>query len=811
MLLLYALFWLMKKWVFIVVFLKLCVAYSQNTTYNLVLNNSFEIPKGNVANFILDSVFNTSKVPCWINAQNWTNYTPLPYPPLQFDSNYLVRPNVNFPDGVAGLLIKHQRYNSKPSVTSFAETKLLKRLSAGVTYFFSCYVNVLFTGIDSSANFHTNPRKLGLYFSAVPVNTSPNNLFGSIPVVDIAIDSFPNKLNNNWQKVNGVFTSNGTEEYLTIGVFDSSITNLQNYKGFDSLVNNLIVQPDSIIYYADLYLDEIKLIPLSDTSKIIENIIINDQDSVLSTHQITLCKNASITVKSGSYFNYLWSTGDTTQAIEITTANTYSVTVSNGCRTYTDTVIVVSDTDSLYLFADKASICIGDSTLICTKGVFEHFNWSTGDTLSCLLINSPGVFYCTATNTCGAKFDSITIDRSCECGDSLSLPLGYGICRDSSIVITAQTTPYMRLVWSTGDTTKSIIVDSIGIYYCTAYNTCDTFTDSVRVEFIAPVRSYKDTISICNQKAIWLNPIQNAQVVNYLWNTSSNTDSILVNTAGNYFCRVTGICNAVIDTFVVIDCEPSAEFLTANSTICTNNCIAFKDNSTGKPLKWHWYFEGGTPAYYDGQSPPPVCYAQVGKYKVSLAVESKFGYDSITKTDYIEVQEAPVKKQYIDTVFAVQYGNHLTLDACSKGNSYRWLPHTGDCDTCVQVAITPKQPIEKYTCIISTTEGCSDTCRYTINTEGIWGSIFVPNTFSPNGDGNNDVFEIFGNSINIVRLQIFNRWGEKVFETSDIHHQWDGYYKGELQPSGIYVYNLIYFSGISQVATNLKGSITLVR
>lgn len=91
------------------------------------------------------------------------------------------------------------------------------------------------------------------------------------------------------------------------------------------------------------------------------------------------------------------------------------------------------------------------------------------------------------------------------------------------------------------------------------------------------------------------------------------------------------------------------------------------------------------------------------------------------------------------------------------------------------------------------------------------GSIYVPNAFTPNGDGINDVFRIFGHCIKLQQLLIFNRWGEKVWDTDDMEVSWDGYYKGVLQPSGVYVYSLTYFIGNQIELKKLKGSITLVR
>ncbi|OQP51850.1 hypothetical protein A4H97_26985 [Niastella yeongjuensis] len=88
--------------------------------------------------------------------------------------------------------------------------------------------------------------------------------------------------------------------------------------------------------------------------------------------------------------------------------------------------------------------------------------------------------------------------------------------------------------------------------------------------------------------------------------------------------------------------------------------------------------------------------------------------------------------------------------------------------------------------------------------------VFVPNTFTPNGDGHNDVFQVYSAVTKTVRWMVFNQWGEKVFESNDINGTWDGFYKGKPQPVGVYVYVV---SGMLSNGTKVtkKGTFNLVR
>ncbi|MDB5282671.1 MAG: large protein, partial [Bacteroidota bacterium] len=91
--------------------------------------------------------------------------------------------------------------------------------------------------------------------------------------------------------------------------------------------------------------------------------------------------------------------------------------------------------------------------------------------------------------------------------------------------------------------------------------------------------------------------------------------------------------------------------------------------------------------------------------------------------------------------------------------------------------------------------------------------IFVPNAFSPNGDGNNDYFQMFGNTAGIhsMNIMIFDRWGEKVFESDETDFKWDGVYKGaKMQPAVfVYVMKVTFIDG--RDSRLMKGSLTLVR
>ena len=88
--------------------------------------------------------------------------------------------------------------------------------------------------------------------------------------------------------------------------------------------------------------------------------------------------------------------------------------------------------------------------------------------------------------------------------------------------------------------------------------------------------------------------------------------------------------------------------------------------------------------------------------------------------------------------------------------------------------------------------------------------IFIPNTFTPNGDHKNDIFKIYGTGISSYHLWIYDRWGELLFESDQLFPSWDGTYKGQDLNTGVYVYQVdITMWDATHIIK--KGDVTLFR
>jgi gliding motility-associated-like protein len=183
-----------------------------------------------------------------------------------------------------------------------------------------------------------------------------------------------------------------------------------------------------------------------------------------------------------------------------------------------------------------------------------------------------------------------------------------------------------------------------------------------------------------------------------------------------------------------------------------------------------------------------------------------------TDTVYAAIHLYPdivVSAQPADTL--VKYGTQLQLYAAAENALYYlWQPATYLSDVSIKDPVAAVYEPVDYIITVTNEHGCraSDTAHIKVDFRD---RIFIPSAFSPNNDGLNDVFKIGNVSFQrVTEFSVFNRWGNLVFSTSDLHYGWDGNYKGVPQPVGTYFYiiRLAYPDGYAET---YKGDITLIR
>ena len=159
--------------------------------------------------------------------------------------------------------------------------------------------------------------------------------------------------------------------------------------------------------------------------------------------------------------------------------------------------------------------------------------------------------------------------------------------------------------------------------------------------------------------------------------------------------------------------------------------------------------------------------------------------DCASATAFVNITVYPVPIANAESSVTISIGSSTTLSA-SGGGTYLWTPSTGlSCITCQYPVASPQQTTTYYL-TVTNASGCTSMDSVIVTVVIKCSDLFVPTAFSPNGDGENDIFYIDGTCIKTFLLQIYDRWGEKVFETDNINKGWDGFFHGKQMDPGVF-------------------------
>lgn len=280
--------------------------------------------------------------------------------------------------------------------------------------------------------------------------------------------------------------------------------------------------------------------------------------------------------------------------------------------------------------------------------------------------------------------------------------------------------------------------------------------------------------------------------------------------AGTYTYTVVNSCGSATATVAVTvnSCTSvDAGFTISDSTICLGDCITFTDTSSGTITSWLWSFGGAVSPNTTADQNPTICPTSIGSFTVTLVVSD--GTSSDTTTHSLTVFENPTINAGTDTT--ITSGDEITIYSTTStaGGIYSWDdPNDVDCANCASINVAP-EVTTSYILTYSTLDGCSAVDTVTV-TVGLDEAIGVPNGFSPNGDNNNEVLYVKGNGISSMNFVIYNRYGQKVFETTNPAQGWDGTYNDKPENPGVFVWYLEYTltDGISDI---MKGNVTLIK
>jgi gliding motility-associated-like protein len=273
--------------------------------------------------------------------------------------------------------------------------------------------------------------------------------------------------------------------------------------------------------------------------------------------------------------------------------------------------------------------------------------------------------------------------------------------------------------------------------------------------------------------------------------------------AGAYYDTLTSIlgCDSVIETVLSVD-TPLDATITPTKALCANTGIVIL---TAADSGGTWSGTGITNAdsgYFD----PSL--AGSGAHEISYIIGGNCGDSDTVTIDVYEVPSLSILGQDESCIGESDGSVDLTVIGGALPYSYLW-DDPGFSTTEDLMALPPGT----YTVVVTDANLCTVTDNANVLTSSTPCTapyLYIPNIFSPNGDGENDKLFVQGTGVAEVLFTIYDRWGEKVFETDDPSKGWDGSYQGKPMNEAVFVY-YVKASLINNEIIERKGNISIVR
>ena len=407
----------------------------------------------------------------------------------------------------------------------------------------------------------------------------------------------------------------------------------------------------------------------------------------------------------------------------------------------------------------------------------------------------------------------------------------YEFCSGEQIILQASAqagtgiiTNYQWLLGGTpipNATSNSLLVYTAGNYQILVTNTaaCNvkSVSDSIIVNQLPTgILDMPDTMFICDGSPRLL---QGTGGNDYQWYYNgtqipgANQPSYLATLPGVYTLELVsteGCKNLALGTVQLsLKEKPIPAFL--NNSNCLDIPVLFNntsDTSNSSPIKWYWNFGDGSSIDSVNYSPTHV-FDTARDFRVQLTISSVDCPSLSTTSDFVIPIESPISGIRYTSVNALKLTD-TRLYARNVGNEFLWLPSLGINRSNVIDPIFNYDSQQEYIIQIRNNAGCLiyDTLMVNIfdNTD-----IAVPSAFSPNGDGHNDLLDIFMVGMEKLTIfMVFNRWGQLLFETRNPLQKWDGTFKGKKQPAETYVW---IAEGVDKKGNNImrRGQTILLR
>lgn len=473
-------------------------------------------------------------------------------------------------------------------------------------------------------------------------------------------------------------------------------------------------------------------------------------------------------------------------SFNVTKDGDYWLSVKNGSCFGTDTVnVTLLDTPDVDL-GDDISVCQAeDINLNARNDDFEHL-WSTGETSQRITATETGIYWVEVSNGICSERDSIEIKLL----SNIQVDLGNDVetCEEEYQLDAGDFGEGVAYSWSTGASTQTITVTESNNYEVeVSIGDCSS-GDEIMVDFNGGNLdvSLGEDKTACEGETVLLELDKAAD--SYLWNDGSTASSLEVTEAGMYSVEVkSGECTTT--AAVQVDFIVSSSFNLGRDTVaCSNDFIVL----SGPPGNFNY-------AWSNGENTQNINVNTSGNYSLTIDNNGCTATDDIT----VSINPIPVVDLGEDQTICLEENQTAILSAGeSLTDIYIWS--NGETTPSIE---TVEPGI--YSVAVQNENGCLNMDEVLV-IEQCTAKVFVPSAFSPNGDNTNDIFKPIATYVESYALKVFNRYGQMVFNTTDLNEGWDGTFKNNKQPVGVFSWAVEFTNegGVTQIE---KGNVTLIR
>jgi gliding motility-associated-like protein len=551
-----------------------------------------------------------------------------------------------------------------------------------------------------------------------------------------------------------------------------------------------------------------------------QQIIIPSQTLTIAPSDTITCQNDSLLLVASGGTTYQWSNGITSTNdsvyIQVFNATQIIVTAINGiCPSLPDTFNVSVSPVITAQITGPDTLCLGSSISLIASGNSSNYQWtgiinSVNDTTVLSPVSSGMVYLQGTNNICNSEIDSAFI--SVVSGPVANFNTTGPYCNNANIAFNFIGSSVSSFAWNfddpnSGNLNTSTLQNSFhnfnqsGIYDVSLIvnNSCgaDTLSQNIIIG-MGPIVTLPNDTSLCAGQSITLTA--NAGVVyNWTGDTISNSNAITVSPMQSsiYLLNVSdGFCFGPVDTILISVIQPNAVHIVGENNYCKGDTVVLYGQGA---TNFSWNAFGNV---YSGTSLELIS----TNSGYVFASPSNANCPGITDSFYVNI----LPKSEAIFIYDIDTCNNKIIFKNQSQNVtfYNWDFGNGSVSSESDPQIEIKENGNYFiTLITNPNSKCADTLSTDFYLDEVLSNnYFIPNTFTPNGDGLNDKFKITTqNKCKYFNLKIYNRWGNLIFSTEGFEVSWDGKFNGREVPEGVYVY--LINDGLKEVG----GTVTLFK